>query len=326
MTDIQLVSVVIPTRNRPQLVVRAVASALSQTYSRIQVVVVIDGPDAATELVLHRLQDDRVKVVALAENVGGGEARNTGVREANGEWIAFLDDDDEWVPEKIEKQMALIASLPNKRAFVSCKFTERCGDETRTYPVRLPERNESIDDYMCRPRGMRAGGELMQTSTLLIPRTLMLDIPFVRGLKRGQEFIWLIEAGTRGGAGFHVLPETLSFFNADGFSDETRISKKPNWRSFYKSLKDIRHLFKRSAYAYCIATRLLTDAILCNEPFHVKFSLLKDCIASGGFSPKCALTFAYIWFMPPSTRIRLGELLRRVQRLGSGQSQEVAEA
>jgi glycosyltransferase involved in cell wall biosynthesis len=292
----------------------------------VEVVVVVDGPDNESVSSVANFQDERVKLVALSENVGGSEARNRGVRESMGDWIAFLDDDDEWLPDKIEKQMALVANLPNKRAVVSSRFVERSGGEARTYPVRLPIRNEQIDDYMCRPRGMRAGGELLQTSTLLVPRSLIIDVPFVPGLKRGQEFVWLIEAGTRGGAAYHVLPEVLSFFNADGFSDDARVSKKPNWRSFYSGLKSIRHLFQPRAYAYCIATRLLTDSIACNEPFQVKLTLLRDCISCGGLNPKCVATFLYIWMMPPATRRSLGEGLRFLRRLGSGPSQQAAEA
>ena len=325
MIETQLVSVVIPTRNRPQLLLRALSSALSQTYKKLEVVVVVDGPDSDTVLAVNQLQNERIKVVALAENVGGSEARNVGVRNAAGDWIALLDDDDEWLPTKIQKQMALIAGLSNKRAFVSCRFVERSGDEVRTYPVRLPERSESIDDYMCRPRGLRSGGELIQTSTLLAPRALLIDVPFVGGLKRGQEFVWLIEAGTRGGAAFHVLPETLSFFNADGFSDEARVSKKPNWRSFYQCLKTIRHLCRPRAYGYCIATRLLTDAIACDEAFGVKARLFRDCILHGGASPKCITTFLYIWMMPPLTRQKLGEQLRFLRRLGMTPARTTAE-
>src|SRR5580698_546767 len=104
------VSAVIPTRNRPALVSRAVQSVLRQTHSDIEAVVVIDGPDPETAAALEAIGDPRVRVIALAENVGGSEARNVGAREARGEWIALLDDDDEWLPEKIEKQIQSVLS------------------------------------------------------------------------------------------------------------------------------------------------------------------------------------------------------------------------
>src|ERR1700760_2541950 len=131
MTQNPLISVVIPTRNRPRMVLRAIESARRQTYRPIQIVVVVDGPDAASVEALRSVQDEHLKIVALQENVGGSEARNTGARESNGEWIAFLDDDDEWMPEKLEKQMALLQSLPNKNAFVACRFVERSGEVAR---------------------------------------------------------------------------------------------------------------------------------------------------------------------------------------------------
>src|ERR1700758_1632604 len=96
-----LVSAVIPTRNRPDLVCRAVRSALAQTYPNIEVIVVIDGPDPVSFASLEVLGDPRIRIIALKESVGGSEARNTGAREAKGSYIALLDDDDEWLPEKI---------------------------------------------------------------------------------------------------------------------------------------------------------------------------------------------------------------------------------
>ena len=101
-----LVSVVIPTRNRSGLVVRAVSSALAQTYGDIEVIVVVDGPDQGTAEALERVNDPRLKIVQLPESVGGSDARNAGVKAADGAWVAFLDDDDEWLPEKIQKQLS----------------------------------------------------------------------------------------------------------------------------------------------------------------------------------------------------------------------------
>ena len=79
-----MVSVVIPTRNRPTLVVRAVKSALAQTLTDIEVIVVIDGQDPETFEALHAIVDLRVRVISLSESVGGSEARNVGVRAGSG--------------------------------------------------------------------------------------------------------------------------------------------------------------------------------------------------------------------------------------------------
>src|SRR5271155_4502466 len=77
----------------------------SSEHTPIEVIVVIDGEDQATEKLLAGFEDARLQVIPLAVNVGGSEARNIGVRTENGEWIAFLDDDDEWFPHKIAMQL-----------------------------------------------------------------------------------------------------------------------------------------------------------------------------------------------------------------------------
>ena len=99
------VSVVIPTRNRPDLVVRAVRSALEQTFGDLEVVVIMDGPDAATKAALAKIHDIRLRSLELPLSLGGAAARNAGVRAATGEWIAFLDDDDEWLAGKLARQL-----------------------------------------------------------------------------------------------------------------------------------------------------------------------------------------------------------------------------
>src|ERR1700676_1259948 len=107
MHETPLISAVIPTRNRPQLLTRAVYSALQQTYSNLEVIVVVDGTDSVTMEALARISDPRLRVIVLSQNQGGSNARNAGVQAALGEWIAFLDDDDQWMPNKTACQLAL---------------------------------------------------------------------------------------------------------------------------------------------------------------------------------------------------------------------------
>jgi glycosyltransferase involved in cell wall biosynthesis len=305
MDRLPLVSAVIPTRNRPGLVMRAVRSALSQSYPELQVVVVIDGPDAATASLLEGVGEPRLKVVALAASVGGSEARNRGVQAADGEWIAFLDDDDEWLPNKLEMQMKAIADQPDKNLFAACRFMVRSAQGTTVFPTRMPDRNERIDEYLYCLKKFRFGEGFLQTSTLVAPRGLLIKVPFIPGLKRGQEFAWMVRASCHEGAGFIVLPETLSIQNTEGFSDQNRVSTVPDWRSQYEWTKQNRSCFTAKAYSYCIAVNLLMDAIRCKEPAGVMIALLKDCIVNGSASPKCIFLFVYRWLVPPSVRSRV---------------------
>lgn len=104
-----LVSVIIPTYRRAAFLRRAIESALSQTYAPVEVIVVEDGSHDARDIVASF--GSRVAYV-WQENQGAAVARNTGAAAARGSWIALLDDDDFWVPEKLERQFELIRAFP----------------------------------------------------------------------------------------------------------------------------------------------------------------------------------------------------------------------
>ena len=106
MNNDPLVSAIIPTYNRAHIIGEAVESALAQTYSNMEVIVVDDGSKDDT---LDRLKQfgDRIRVIAQA-NAGPAAARNRGIGESRGELIAFLDSDDLWLRDKIQRQVALL--------------------------------------------------------------------------------------------------------------------------------------------------------------------------------------------------------------------------
>jgi len=138
-----LVSVVVPTRNRAQRLPGAVASVLDQTYRHLEVVIVNDASTDATAEVIEDLadRDERIRVVHLPRRRGAPGARNAGVVAATGEFVALLDDDDRWLPEKVERQVAWLRAHPREAA-VSCGYEvvdERASGRTEVhdYPVSL---------------------------------------------------------------------------------------------------------------------------------------------------------------------------------------------
>ena len=106
-----LVSVIIPTFNYGHFIIEAIESVLAQTYTNYEIIVVDDGSRDGTEERL-RLYLGRI-VYIHQENQGLSTARNTGIAAARGDWVAFLDSDDMWHPQKLEVQMAYIAANPN---------------------------------------------------------------------------------------------------------------------------------------------------------------------------------------------------------------------
>jgi len=122
----RLVSVVIPTCNRARLLVRALQSVIAQTYPDLEIIVVDDASSDDTAEVVQRLGDGRIRYLRHDIRRGGSAARNTGIRAAKGAYIAFLDDDDEWLANKVETQLNALGDADA----VLCTATmngRRCG-------------------------------------------------------------------------------------------------------------------------------------------------------------------------------------------------------
>ena len=114
-----LLSVVIPTWNRARLVREAVESALAQREGEVEVIVVDDASTDGTAELLEREFGDRVRVLRLEHRRGPGGARNSGARVAHGEFVAFLDSDDVWLPGKLDAELEVLARFPFAEVVVS---------------------------------------------------------------------------------------------------------------------------------------------------------------------------------------------------------------
>lgn len=101
------VSVIIPTYNRAQLLVKALQSVLNQTYQNFEILIIDDNSSDNTSEIINNFKDDRIKYFQLSKNQGAPAARNNGIKNAIGELIAFLDSDDQWLETKLEKQIEL---------------------------------------------------------------------------------------------------------------------------------------------------------------------------------------------------------------------------
>jgi len=125
------VSVVIPTYNRAKLLKRAIRSVLNQTYQNFEIVVVNDGSTDNTEEVVKKFQkqDERIRYIWYKENKGEAAARNTGIKAARGKYIASQDNDDEWLPEKLKKQIKAFQNASPKVGVVYTGFWKLQGDK-----------------------------------------------------------------------------------------------------------------------------------------------------------------------------------------------------
>jgi len=118
MNDTVDISVIIPTYNRASLLARALNSVLNQTYRSIEVIVVDDGSQDGTEESVKRINDKRIRYIKHEKNRGVSAARNTGIDKAKSNYIAFLDSDDEWLPDKLGKQIQVFKDLDSSYGVV----------------------------------------------------------------------------------------------------------------------------------------------------------------------------------------------------------------
>ena len=114
------VSVIIPTYNRAHLVARAIQSVLNQTYKDFELIIVDDGSTDNTEDIIKEFQkkDERIKYIKHDKNRGGSAARNTGIKAARGNFIAFLDSDDEYLSYKLEKNVNILKNANSNVSIV----------------------------------------------------------------------------------------------------------------------------------------------------------------------------------------------------------------
>ena len=206
MTDKPLVSTVIPTYNRPSLVVGSVKSALNQTHPNMEVIVVMDGPDDSTRTALEAFADARIQIVTLPQHQGACGARNAGVQAAKGEWVAFLDDDDVWLPRKIELQLAAARRSAHRIPVVSCRIIARTPLGDDVWPRRFPALGEPIGEYLFCRKGLFGGEASITTGMLFTSRKLLLQHPFRHGLRKHQDSDWVIRVAGQEGVGFEFEP------------------------------------------------------------------------------------------------------------------------
>ena len=121
----EMVSIVVPTYNREKELGRAIHSILQQTYVKYEIIIVDDGSTDHTMDAVQQFEDDRIRYIRLEQNQGAGHARNVGIQEARYDYIAFLDSDDEWLPDKLRIQMAKLLSSEEKLGMVYCRMGGR---------------------------------------------------------------------------------------------------------------------------------------------------------------------------------------------------------
>ncbi|MGB7190311.1 MAG: glycosyltransferase [Acidobacteriaceae bacterium] len=296
------VSVVIPTRNRPEFVVTAVASALEQNFASLEVIVVVDGEDRPTREALSGIADARLKVVNLEASMGGAEGRNAGVRAARGEWIAFLDDDDEWLPHKLSRQMVTARQSAALWPVISSRMIVRRPAYDSIAPLRSYDAGRPLSEFLFCRKPLRDGPYAMQTSTLMVRREMMLAVPFRSGLKRHQDWDWLLRAERVPGVEFRVVGEPLVIYHT-GDARES-VGRAQDWEFSMHWGAEMRGFFSAKAYAWFLATECASRAAKSRAGLKTYAEILRRFVFDGRPSIGSAMAIAGFLGLPRSWRER----------------------
>lgn len=318
-TPQDLVTVVIPTRNRPDLVLRAVGSALDQTHTAVEVIVVIDGPDPATVDRLSTLSDPRLTVLALESNIGAAKARNLAVQRGTGRWVAFLDDDDHWLPEKLEQQLA---AVPKGALYpivsTRCRVVTARGEFV--WPRRLAKPGDGIAEYLFVRRGLFKGETFAPTSTLLVPRELLLRVPFPKSAFDDWE--WLIAVGGVPGTVLVTAPGVLTVHYAETnqvtLSTCHDIDRALDWAEY------VRPMLTPKAFAGLLLQTLGGEAAARNA--EARRRILRIVLRDGRPSAMALATFLAHSLMPVTLRRRVRQAVFGTRPAAPGRPSTTADA
>lgn len=305
------VTAVIPTFNRPEFVTRAVYSALRQTVSDIEVVVVIDGPDQATERTLGEIGDERLRVVSLPASGGANEARNCGVRASMAEWIAFLDDDDEWLPDKIEKQLRFAEDVKFEFPVICSMLIARSPTHDQIWPRRLPGPKEPLSEYLFCQGGLTHGEGALQTSTILTRRGLLMETPMGMGLKRHQDWDWILRVSTHPSVCIAVVPEPLCIYSIEG--TRPSIGRETDFQFSLDWAAKRRDLITPKAYSFFIATQCVTRARKSKAGIKAYFRLAYEFLFRGSPRLMSCVLFVGFLMLPHSVRRYLRDAVLKVE-------------
>jgi glycosyltransferase involved in cell wall biosynthesis len=187
-----LVSVIIPTYNRAHLIGRAIASVLAQTYRNFEIIVVDDASTDDLAAALAEADCPQLRCFTHPRNRGAAAARNTGIAAANGEFVAFLDSDDVWYPEKLAEQVAAMCGQPPDIVGHVCAYDcLRAGYSPRVIApgwTPLTFRRHQLLGCTCGPG-----------TTLLCRRGIFAEIgPIDQELRRLEDWDWLLRLSEKG--------------------------------------------------------------------------------------------------------------------------------
>ena len=250
------VSIIIPAYNRADVLPRAITSVLSQTFTDYEIIVVDDASTDETSAVARNF-DGPVHVIRHEVNRGPAAARNTGIQATSGAYVAFLDSDDEWLPEKLARQIGLL-DMSVKYFGASCSgYTVIQPELGYSWERRLPTEQHWTEYLLTR------GLDLGPGSTLVARREVFERIGLLdEGLRRWEDWDWLLRYVAEYDLG--VIPEPQAIIHLSSPSPSAALSASiprflDRWDGELTRLGPTRYRRLRARLCFELATALFHE-------------------------------------------------------------------
>lgn len=234
----ELVSVIMPTYKRSIFLERALLSLINQTYKNIEIVIVDDNSEfledrIKTREVLNKFKDDlRIVTIENKVNLGGSLSRNEGIKLAKGKYITFLDDDDEYELNKIEKQIKFYKEkFKDKKGFIYCQagLYDEKNNKIGCTKAYVDRNKEMMYQSMY--------GGISTTPTLFMEKDVLMDVNGFEKLDCGQEWYLVLKILLKNYEGYHMKDELLRYYQHSEERITTNYIKKYNGEKYLYEIK-----------------------------------------------------------------------------------------
>jgi len=212
MAQTHTVSIIMPAYNAERTIASSIDSVRFQTCDNWELIIIDDASaDTTAQIVRKAVQEDsRIRLYSNKQNMGIAESRNYGIRQAKGNWIAFLDSDDRWQEDKLQKQLGFIETTSAKVSYTGTAYINEAG--VRSGYTLCAKEKLTLPDLL--------KGNVMSCSSVMICRDLMLRYPFPKGRLHEDYAVWLnVIKETKYAYG---LDEPLLIYRISGSSNSGR--------------------------------------------------------------------------------------------------------
>jgi glycosyltransferase involved in cell wall biosynthesis len=287
-------SVVIPVYNRASALKAAIESVRAQTCQDFEIIVVDDGSHDNPRAVVESFGDPRIRIIRQ-DNSGGGAARNRGIDEACGCFVAFLDSDDQFLPHHLAKMRSLLKGSKDLVGYARIRV-DRGQGRTFLKPPRGIAPGEQMGEYLLCDRGFTP------TITLAVPWEAAYRVRFHERLRAAEDTDFAIRLA-RAGYRFHMLEEPGAVWN-DGF-DASRASSNGGADELAEWLEAIKPVISARAWhgarGWPYAKRIVRDNPLA------ALRLYLNAVCRGCYRPSLAVVVFLQIFLGPVTYRRLAD-------------------